>query len=122
VILREYFDLGLYHQACTRLIRADYCGDGTPWTVNGRRINVYDHLGIQYDSEKWIFEAEWDVNGARCLQAQRVRDMQTAGESPRQCIVKKAQTKCGLPSNFNSGTLLMNEFESVLKISANSTN
>ncbi len=35
------------HQACVRLIRADYCGDGLSHTTNGRTINLYDGLGIQ---------------------------------------------------------------------------
>jgi len=33
------------HQACTRMLRADYCGDGASFTINGTLINVYDHLG-----------------------------------------------------------------------------
>jgi hypothetical protein len=35
------------HQTCTRLARADYCGDGNPWTLEGTRIDVYDVLGVQ---------------------------------------------------------------------------
>lgn len=31
-----------YHQACVRMVRADYCGDGTPHTKDGTRINIYD--------------------------------------------------------------------------------
>ena len=29
-----------HHQACVRMVRADYCGDGRSWTVNGRRVNL----------------------------------------------------------------------------------
>nr|MCU0687371.1 ADYC domain-containing protein [Polyangiaceae bacterium] len=29
-----------YHQACTRMMRADYCGDGTAYTMTGTPINV----------------------------------------------------------------------------------
>ena len=59
--------LAPYHQACTRLLRADYCGDGSTYTQNGNRVNLYDPLGVQQDTEHWIFEAAWDENGARCF-------------------------------------------------------
>ena len=32
--------LAQYHQACTRMVRADYCGTGTSYTVTGNRISV----------------------------------------------------------------------------------
>jgi hypothetical protein len=59
--------LAPYHQACTRMLRADYCGDGSSYTQNGNRVNMYDPLGIQQDTEHWVFEANWDENGARCF-------------------------------------------------------
>nr|AYM53898.1 hypothetical protein [Corallococcus coralloides] len=64
---RDGVSLAAHHQACTRLIRADYCGDGTPHTQNGNRVNLYDKLGIQTDTERWFFEASWDAQGARCF-------------------------------------------------------
>lgn len=36
-----------YHQACTRMVRADYCGNGVGHTQNGTPIDVYDRLGLQ---------------------------------------------------------------------------
>jgi len=60
-------DLAPYHQTCVRLLRADYCGDGASYTKDGTLVNLYDTLGIQTDTENWIFEAEWDPNGARCF-------------------------------------------------------
>ncbi|HEU4408415.1 MAG TPA: ADYC domain-containing protein [Polyangiaceae bacterium] len=32
--------------ACTRMLRADDCGDGTSYTVNGTTINLYDGVVI----------------------------------------------------------------------------
>src|SRR5207302_1954997 len=72
-----------------RMIRADYCGDGTSWTVNGRRINVYDGLGVQTDTASWSFEAEWDAHGARCLHATRVRQLQDLGVALPSCLVNR---------------------------------
>jgi hypothetical protein len=34
-----------YHQACTRLIRADYCGDGVSRTRDGVEIEIVDRFG-----------------------------------------------------------------------------
>lgn len=34
------------YQACTRMVRADYCGTGSSYTKTGNRINFDDTLGI----------------------------------------------------------------------------
>jgi hypothetical protein len=65
-----------YHQACVRLIRADYCGDrGT--TKDGMLIDIYDRLGIQHpaadaDQNGLRFEAAWNTDGAVCVAHTRV--------------------------------------------------
>ena len=63
------------HQACTRAVRADYCGDGTPHTVNGVEIHVKDPLGIQKEdlSIPHVVEAEWGPGGALCLNDENTR-------------------------------------------------
>lgn len=58
--------LANHHQACTRAIRADYCGNGASYTSTGRVIDLYDNLGIQADTEGWIAEGEWTPAGAKC--------------------------------------------------------
>jgi hypothetical protein len=64
--------LAPYHQACTRLLRADYCGDGTPTTRDGTEVDLWDALGIQNDDEtSWRLEAEWSSGGAVCVDAAR---------------------------------------------------
>ena len=32
----------LLHEACVRMVRADYCGDGRSHTVDGMAIDVWD--------------------------------------------------------------------------------
>lgn len=65
-----------YHQACIRMVRADYCGDqGT--TRNGMLIDFYDRLGIQKradtpDDQALPFEAAWNTDGALCVAHTRV--------------------------------------------------
>jgi hypothetical protein len=62
------------HQACTRMIRADYCGDGHAHTVDGTLIDIYDFLGIQSRTglQSPTFEAEWTPEGAACVKAARL--------------------------------------------------
>jgi hypothetical protein len=80
-----------YHQACVRLVRADYCGTrGT--TRDGMLIDIYDTIGISTISDTAAndplrFEAAWDVNGAVCVAHTRVPENITlerlAAECPR---------------------------------------
>lgn len=55
-----------YHQACTRMARADYCGNGISHTQDGTAIDLYDRLGIQQKTEDsgMVFEAAWGTDGA----------------------------------------------------------
>jgi hypothetical protein len=63
-----------YHQACVRMVRADYCGNGTPHTREGVQINVYDRLDIQMadPAPTMTFEAAWGPDGAVCVHKVRV--------------------------------------------------
>lgn len=96
--------LAEHHQACTRAIRADYCGNGQAHTHDGRPINLYDGIALQADTERWLLEAEWDADGARCVTPFR-RD------TDRLSCPEKQQRwyGCGAPWHFQSGTLLMSE-------------
>lgn len=64
------------HQACTRALRADYCGDGMSHTLADVEIDLWDGIGVQ-DREpgrpgRWEFEAEWTIGGASCLRRERI--------------------------------------------------
>ena len=60
-------------QACVRMFRADYCGDGTSYTVNGRTVEFWDSMRYQTRTQpSWDFEAAWDENGVRCLSKPRL--------------------------------------------------
>jgi hypothetical protein len=67
-------DLAAMHWTCTRVARADYCGNGTPHTRDGTLINVWDNLPapgpIQTRATApvtMLFEAGWNTSGAVCL-------------------------------------------------------
>ncbi|HEY5922368.1 MAG TPA: ADYC domain-containing protein [Kofleriaceae bacterium] len=63
------------HQSCTRMARADYCGDGVPHTEDGTWINVWDRLSYPGPIQRhgllpplgMLFEAGWNTDGAVCL-------------------------------------------------------
>ncbi|HEX3759585.1 MAG TPA: ADYC domain-containing protein [Kofleriaceae bacterium] len=70
----SYGDLAAVHWACTRVARADYCGNGTPHTRDGTTINVWDGLPSPGPIETrgtpplgMLFEAGWDTGGAVCF-------------------------------------------------------
>lgn len=62
-----------HHQACTRMIRADYCGNGVSYTVNGTVIDVYDYLSppLNVPETDWDIESRWTTKGALCLNEPR---------------------------------------------------
>jgi uncharacterized protein YjbI with pentapeptide repeats len=99
-----------YHQACTRMVRADYCGTGQSYTKTGNRIDFYDELGIQKDTENWFFEAEWDVNGARCIYSLN----RTNSDLP--CFDSRADLLCGQQLNSGRGALMRNETPGTLGV------
>lgn len=95
--------LAPYHQACTRLVRADYCGTGRSYTQTGNRINLYDDLDIQQDTEDWWFEAEWDENGARCFFPLN------RSHAAVPCYDSRVDQFCGQELTPSRGALLRNE-------------
>jgi pentapeptide MXKDX repeat protein len=91
-----------HHQACTRMLRADYCGDGTSWTTDGTPVNLYDALGIQSDAAAWLVDAEWTPNGAVCTN--NIRDFQPGSPS---CVTTLHDPDCG---SFAGGALIIDEY------------
>jgi hypothetical protein len=65
------------HEACVRMVRADYCGDGMPHTMDGMSIDIWDPGHINNETPygtidtattvDYGHEAEWTPKGARCL-------------------------------------------------------
>jgi hypothetical protein len=79
-----YGDMVEMHWTCTRLARADYCGDGTPHTHDGTKINIWDTLPFPGPIQRrdgllppflppvgMLFEAGWNTGGAVCLSRAR---------------------------------------------------
>jgi len=78
-----------YHQACVRLVRADYCG-GHGTTRNGMLIDIYDSIGINAPDPKASaagvrFEAAWNPVGAVCVAHTRVPENVTLDQLAKEC-------------------------------------
>jgi hypothetical protein len=68
------------HQACTRMARADYCGNGRSHTADNTLIDMYDSFGLLerttqasagWQPEQASFESSWTPEGAQCLSRTR---------------------------------------------------
>ena len=78
-----------YHQACVRLVRADYCG-GHGTTRDGMLIDIYDAIGINAPAPNPAavglrFEAAWTTTGAVCVAHTRVPENMSLDELSREC-------------------------------------
>jgi hypothetical protein len=64
------------YNACIRMVRADYGGDGTATTRDGITIDVYDTFRIQTPDlvAGHAFEAGWGPDGAVCVRHPRIRE------------------------------------------------
>lgn len=88
-VLADGTRLADYHQACVRLVRADYCGNkGT--TRDGMLIDYYDRLGIvepdPHPERKGLrFEAAWTAKGAACVAHTRVPENITLEQLGKEC-------------------------------------
>jgi hypothetical protein len=96
---RDGKSLAELHQACTRMARADYCGNGRSHTQEGTLIDMYDRLGVlsattesspDWELSRVSFEAAWAPDGASCLA--RTRDGR-----PLESILQEC------PGRFRSG-------------------
>lgn len=90
--MKDGHALAELHQACTRMARADYCGDGRSHTREDSPIDMYDGLQLltrtteataSWDPGKASFEAAWTPEGASCLA--RTRDGQAVEAIVAQC-------------------------------------
>jgi hypothetical protein len=64
------------YNACIRLVRADYSGDGKGTTRNGQPIEIVDAVGIREsgDDPAHDFEAGFSPEGAVCVRHVRVKE------------------------------------------------
>jgi ADYC domain-containing protein len=95
--------------ACVRALRGDYCGDGTPYTVDGTLVNLYDRAGVVPDGVAWTPEAEWTANGARCVSKKKATRFSQAADAKPSCYphALKPSNTCG--SGFGDDVAIITE-------------
>ena len=101
-----------YHQACVRMVRADYGGDGVGHTRNGTPIDLFDRLGIQKpasDPGVLTFEAAWGIDGALCVRKPRIGELASLGDIERQYPRLRGRTGDACRETGNpAGALIFN--------------
>lgn len=100
-------------ESCVRMLRADYCGDGTATTRDGMAIAVYDKYAAQQpeiDAPGFEFEAGWTPAGAVCVNHMRVPDLVTLKSLARRCPrFRKAMGRaCSEETARKAGAILFN--------------
>ena len=61
-------------QATLKMLSADYCGTGRPFTVDGEQLVWRARSGMRFYGAPKTLEARWDENGALCVLDPRLRD------------------------------------------------
>ena len=86
-----------------KMLAADYCGDGTPFTVGGQPLNWEDDHGtmkLLSAPANLVREARWNETGAVCLDKPRVdvhpttNSIDEFGTSPS--VYQQAMNQCAL--------------------------
>jgi hypothetical protein len=77
-----------YFEACVRMMRADYCGDGQSYTEPGISILLADRLGVAPRSTDPTlgFEAAWGPQGAVCVRRPRILEKVTLEALAERCV------------------------------------
>jgi ADYC domain len=111
--IRDGTSLWDFHQACTRMLRADYCGDGTPHTRDGTPVDVYDTVGIQLPEpgSGLSFEAAWRADGAVCVRKVRIPEITTLEALVQSCPARlrnRVGPECTKERALQLGALVIN--------------
>jgi hypothetical protein len=100
--MREYLN------ACIRMMRADYCGDGRSWTRDGTPIRFRGRADRQ--RRAWgrtdAFEAGWRATGAVCVRRTRIAEIIAPRRLQRSCPLVAVGARCDQRSAGKAGALI----------------
>jgi len=101
-----------HYNACVRMVRADYCGDGRAYTRDGTSIDLWDDRGIQKsesaDDASFSFEAAWGPDGAVCVARTRIPENITLEALKVACPRLAQAPSCTEATGRGAGALLFN--------------
>jgi hypothetical protein len=99
-----------WYNACVRMVRADYCGDGRAFTRNGTLIDIYDRINVQRPETNTSlkFEAAWASDGAVCVAHTRIPELIDLDGLERTCPKLKGHLGPMVCSDDTAGALLLN--------------
>jgi hypothetical protein len=101
-----------HYNACVRMLRADYCGDGRSWTRDGTLIDMWDDHRIQtsdtLNDPAFSFEAGWSPEGAVCVRRTRIPENLTLDKLKDICPRLATPQTCDEASARAMGALLFN--------------
>ncbi len=101
-----------HYNACVRMLRADYCGDGRGWTRDGTLVDLWDDLGIQTldagGDPAFSFEAGWRPDGAACVAHSRVPENITLDTLKAYCPRVALMPSCDEAAAHSAGALVFN--------------
>lgn len=94
-----------FHQACTRMVRADYLGNGETHTKDGTLIAFTDILGVNQNKpdSRMKIEAGWGIEGAVFISRLRIPEL----GSGLSCAQGKGCTAIDSPARKKSGEVLL---------------
>jgi ADYC domain-containing protein len=104
--MRDFFN------ACVRLLRADYCGDGRGWTRDGTLVDIWDDYGVQTldggGDPAFLFEAGWNADGAVCAAHSRIPENITLEKLKAYCPRLETIPSCDENSARAARALIFN--------------
>ena len=94
------------HEACVRMIRADYCGNGVATTMNGTLVDIFDKKETQTRSSdiSLKLEAEWGPDGAHCINHTRW-DTSAVGDVSAYLAANCSSRNVACGTGFGTGVL-----------------
>jgi hypothetical protein len=95
--------------SCVRALRGDYCGDGTPYTINGMVVNIFDDAGVQPDDQAWNAEAAWTPDGALCVSKKKSTRFDQDAHVRPWCYPHALKPKNSCGTEFADGAAIITE-------------